>query len=187
MNDTSTRRQFLTRTGSGLLAVQVGGTLQWLTPRAARAAGTAMQVLTPAERQALEALAETLLPGAAEAGIAPFIDHHLAVPAPDCLLMLRYLDVPPPFVDFYRAGLRALDAAAGQPHGKTFAELDTATRTALVQAMGQENPQGWDGPPAPFFYYVLRADAVDVVYGTEEGFKALDVPYLAHIPPPTPW
>lgn len=187
MIDTSTRRQFLARTGSGLLAVHVGGTLQWLTPRAARAAGAPLQVLTPAERLTLEALAETLLPGAATAGIAHFVDHHLAVPAPDCLLMLRYLDVPPPFAEFYRAGLRALDDSAKARLGGTFGNLDAAARTGLVQIMGQENPPGWDGPPAPFFYYVVRADAVDVVYGTEEGFKALDVPYLAHIPPPTRW
>jgi hypothetical protein len=28
---------------------------------------------------------------------------------------------------------------------------------------------------------------VDVVYGTEAGFELLNIPYLAHIPPPGRW
>lgn len=187
MTDNASRREFLRRTGAGLLAVQVAGTLQWLTPRDARAAGAALQVLTTAEQAALEALGETLLPGAARAGLVHFVDHHLAVPAPDCLLLLRYLDVPAPYADFYRAGLAALDGAARTAHGKAFADLDPDMRNALVQEMSTRDPAGWQGPPAPFFYYVTRSDAVDVVYGTEEGFKSLDVPYLAHIPPATRW
>lgn len=187
MTDHTSRREFLRRTGSGLLAVHVAGSLQWLTPRDARAAGAALQVLNAGEQAALEALGDTLLPGAAQAGLAHFVDHHLAVPAPDCLLLLRYLDVPPPYADFYRAGLAALDAAARATHGKLFTQLDAGARSALVQVMSTENPAGWEGPPASFFYYVTRSDAVDVVYGTEEGFKSLDVPYLAHIPPATRW
>jgi hypothetical protein len=45
----------------------------------------------------------------------------------------------------------------------------------------------WHDPPPPFFYFVSRADAVDVVYGTLEGFRRLRVPYLAHIRPTEPW
>lgn len=187
MVDTTSRREFLKRSGSGLLAVQVGGAIQWFTPRAARAADAPMQLLNTAERSALEALADTLLPGATEAGVAHFVDYHLSVPAPDCLLVLRYLDVAPPFAEFYRAGLQALDAAAAQLHGKAYSDLAADTRTAMVQLMAKGNPPGWDSPPAPLFYYVTRSDAVDVVYGTEEGFAALGVPYLAHIAPASPW
>ena len=32
-----------------------------------------------------------------------------------------------------------------------------------------------------------RSDAVDVVYGTPEGFAKLGVPYMPHIMPPTSW
>ncbi len=187
MNDSASRREFLRHAGLGLLAVQVAGSLQWLTPRQARAAGAALQVLDAGERATLEALGETLLPGAAEAGLAHFVDHQLSVPAPDCLLLLRYLDVPPPYATFYRAGLVALDAASRSAHGEGFVELPDRARTALVQIMSGESPAGWEGPPAPLFYYVMRSDAVDVVYGTEEGFRSLDVPYLAHIPPATRW
>ncbi len=181
------RREFLKRSGSGLLAVQISGVLQWLTPREARAQQAPLGILTANERATLEALGDTLLPGAAEAGLAHFVDHHLSVPAPDCLLLLRYLDVPPPFAAFYQAGLAALEQAAMNLHGTRFADLTTDQRTALVGIMSKENPPGWAGPPAPFFYYVTRSDAVDVVYGTEAGFELLDIPYLAHIAPPSRW
>jgi len=181
------RREFLKRSGSGLLAVQLGGVLQWLTPRQARAEEVPLRILTASEQTTLEALGDTLLPGATEAGLAHFVDHHLSVPAPDCLLLVRYLDVPPPFAAFYRAGLSALDQVAINLHGYPFEQIAPDQRTALVQVMSRENPPRWEAPPAPFFYYVTRSDAVDVVYGTEEGFKSLDVPYLAHIRPPTRW
>ena len=47
--------------------------------------------------------------------------------------------------------------------------------------------EGWEGPPAGFFYFVLRSDAVDVVYGTKTGFEVLGVPYMAHIEPTSDW
>jgi hypothetical protein len=34
---------------------------------------------------------------------------------------------------------------------------------------------------------VLRSDAVDVVYGTVEGYDALGIPYMPHITPVTRW
>ena len=43
------------------------------------------------------------------------------------------------------------------------------------------------GPPASYMLFVLRADALDVTYGTPEGFEALDTPYMAHIMPEKPW
>ena len=37
------------------------------------------------------------------------------------------------------------------------------------------------------FYVCLRSDAVDVVYGTPEGFRKLNIPYMEHILPPEGW
>jgi hypothetical protein len=34
---------------------------------------------------------------------------------------------------------------------------------------------------------VLRSDAVDVVYGTVEGYEALGIPYQPHIAPLKRW
>lgn len=182
-----TRREFLRKGGLGLLLFQIDGVARWLTPRAARAEGLPFEVLTASEVRILEAFGETLLPGAAEAGIAHFVDRHLSVPAADSLLMIRYLDVPPPYAPFYRAGLASLEHFAQAQHGAPFAALPAHERTALVRAMSGENPEGWEGPPAPLFYFAVRADAVDVVYGTMEGFEKLGVPYMAHIEPPTRW
>jgi hypothetical protein len=35
--------------------------------------------------------------------------------------------------------------------------------------------------------FVLRADALDVTYGTPGGFENLGIPYMAHIMPEQPW
>lgn len=182
---TLTRRQALGRAGA--FAFVVGGAPVWLTPREARAQAAQFVSLDAAQIRALEAFGEVLLPGAREAGIAHFIDHHLGVPAPDCLLMLRYLDVPPPYIDFYRAGLAALDAASRAAHDAAFAELGAGDANALVSRLARESPQGWMGPPAPLFFFVVRNDAVDVVYGTPEGFEKLGIPYMQHILPPARW
>lgn len=177
------RRSFIAAATIGSFAYQVGGIERLLTPAAARAAGAALQVLTPAETLALEALGECLVPGARTAGIAHYVDANLVRPPADVLLMLRYLDVLPPYADFYRAGLAGLDAASRAATGKGFAALDEDAATALVSAMAAANPKDWSGPPAPLFYFALRGDAVDIVYGTRAGFETLSVPYLAHIEP----
>ena len=38
-----------------------------------------------------------------------------------------------------------------------------------------------------FVYGMLRNDAVDVVYGTVEGFARLGIPYMPHILPQRSW
>lgn len=173
--------------GLGLILWRGGGAEEWLSPREARARGHAPGTLAPAEIETLEAFAEVLLPGAREAGVAAFVDHHLTVPAAESLLMIRYLDVPPPYADFYRAGLAALDAYARAAAGAPFHRLAAPRAAELVGAIAQQPPPGWRGPPSPLVYFTVRADAVDVVYGTEAGFARLGVPYQPHIPPPTPW
>jgi len=171
----------------GLLAYQVAGSLVMLRPRDARAQSVPLVVLSASEQRTLEALGDTLLPGAAAEGLAHYLDHQLAAPPADSLLMLRYLDVPPPYAAFYQPCLAAVDASCQTQHDQRFDELDAAERTAFVGVMQKGNPAGWQGPPAPFFYFVLRSDAVDVVYGTQAGFEKLGVPYMAHIPPATNW
>lgn len=181
------RRAFLKSSAAGVLAFQLAGAQVLLTPREARAKEVPFQVLQPDEVATLEALGEALLPGARDAGIANFVDNQLAVDAPDCLLLIRYLDVPPPYVEIYRPALAALNGASRAAYDKTFAELTAEQASALVGEMGQKNPAGWAGPPAPLFYFAARSDAVDVVYGTEEGFKSLGIPYMAHIRPAQKW
>ncbi|HEX2138906.1 MAG TPA: gluconate 2-dehydrogenase subunit 3 family protein, partial [Woeseiaceae bacterium] len=94
----------------------------------------------------------------------------------------------PPFTTFYRNGLGALESAARTSYGNSFVSLDAGRQRELVGLMGREEPPGWKGgPPAPFFFFVLRNDALDVTYGTVAGFDELELPYRAHIAPPTRW
>ena len=184
------RRAFLTGAAAlaGLIAVRdAAGAEHHLTPADARAKAMTYRVLAPAEVATLEVLAETLVPGATIGGIAQFIDAHLAVLPADSLLMLRYLDVAPPWDGFYRSGLAALDAATQARHGSRFAALDADRRLALAREISAAPPAGWQGPPSPLFVFAVRADAVDVVYGTVAGFERLGVPYLEHILPEASW
>lgn len=171
----------------GLLAFSLGGIELLLTPREARAKDLPFRVLKPAEVASLETLGEILVPGAREAGIAHFVDQQLAADPADCLLLIRYLDVPPPYVDIYRPALAALDGASQAAYRQSFIALDRKDAVTLVRTMSEGNPGGWQGPPASLFYFAVRSDAVDVVYGTEDGFERLGIPYMAHIRPTAKW
>jgi hypothetical protein len=65
--------------------------------------------------------------------------------------------------------------------------LDAAQKNALTDLIWRGEVANWSGPPQPLFYMMVRSDAVDVVYGTKEGFDELNVPYMAHIMPPEKW
>jgi len=182
-----TRRSFLSGAGAGLLTFSVGGCKVEMTPEQARDEQVPYTILTDQEVLLLEALGDTLLPGAAAAGLAHFIDQQLAAPPNTQLLMIKYLGVDPPFLPFYRAGFAALGDYSRSRYGQAFNRIDSAQADELVATIGRENPDGWQGPPAPFFYFVLRNDAVDVVYGTGKGIEALGIPYMAHIQPPSRW
>ena len=68
-----------------------------------------------------------------------------------------------------------------------FAEVAAEKRAEFVEQIRQKVPEGWSGPPSPFFYFVSRGDAVDVTYGTVEGFERLGIPYMPHIVPIKRW
>jgi hypothetical protein len=168
----------------GFTLFAFAGAEDLLTPRQAKSADLPYITLTPKQVTTLEALGERLVPGAAENGIAHFVDQQISVPPADALLILRYLDFPPPFAAFYQAGLSALNAASQAINNRPFAALSGAQQDSLIVLVATGTPAGWSGIPAPLFYYALRSDAVDVVYGTREGFDRLNIPYLPHIDPP---
>jgi hypothetical protein len=118
-------------------------------------------------------------PSPRAAGVAWFVDAQLSGPPADSMLTLRYLDWPGPALDFYRSALAAAAPRAG--------DRSPAAIEALAAAMARGALQPWPGPPQPLVHFALRADAVDVVYGTEAGFERLGVEYLAHIAPERPW
>ena len=181
------RRAFVQGAGLGALAFVVGGAEVLLTPRQAHAEGVPLRTLSPEQAATLDALGETLVPGAKEAGITQFVDQQISGPPERALLQARILNVRPPFANFYRAALGAVDAASNKTKGKKFAELSAAEQHDFVGQMRINKIDGWQGPPSPFVFGVLRSDAVDVVYGTMEGYAALGIPYMPHIAPTQKW
>ncbi len=181
------RRAFMKGAGLGALAFTIGGAQVLLTPAEARAQGVPLRTLKPEEADTIEAVGETLVPGARENGIANFIDQQISVPAEEALLEARILNVRPPYANFYRAAIGAIDGASQARSGRRFPQLDAAAQHEFIDSMRQNKIEGWKGPGGPFVYLVLRSDAVDVVYGTMAGYKALDIPYMAHIEPAKRW
>lgn len=180
-----TRRDVVGAIGAGLVAANAAGSESLLEAADSQSQAGTPRNFSPAECRILEALGDTLLPGAAEAGIARYIDDQLSREMP--LLFLSYMDYAGPYVDFYKNGLKALDEESRKRYGQSFTALDSEKKTALIRDLSQQDPPGWQGPPAPLFYFVTRNDAVDVYYGTPQGFDRLGVPYLAMIDPPSKW
>jgi hypothetical protein len=181
------RRVFLKGAGMGVLAFTVGGASVMMTPAAARAQGVPFRLLKAGEAGTIEALGEALVPGAKQAGVAHFIDQQVSVPPGEALLEARPLNVKPPFINFYRAAIAAVDKAAEARSGRKFAALSAAEQHDFIDAMRQNKIDGWQGPAGGFVYTVLRNDALDVVYGTMEGYEQLGVPYMPHIAPDRRW
>ncbi len=182
------RRALVKGAALGALAFTVGGAEVLLTPRQARAQAVPLRTLTSEQAATLEALGETLVPGARAAGIANFLDQQLSIPAEEALLEARILNVIPPYANFYRAATAAVDRASEAANGgKRFAALDPSAQHDFVDRMRQNKLEAWQGPGQPFVYLVLRSDAVDVVYATMDGYKALGIPYMPHIAPTKRW
>jgi hypothetical protein len=182
------RRALIKGAGLSALAFSVGGAEVLLSPRQAHAQNIPFRTLTPEQVETLEALGETLVPGAKRAGISNFVDQQLSVPHGEALLEARILNLRPPYANFYRAALGAVDKATQAKNGdKKFVQLNADERHLFVDAMRQNKIDGWQGPPGPFIYLILRSDAVDVVYGTMEGYAALGIPYMPHIAPEKRW
>jgi hypothetical protein len=182
------RRAFMKGATLGALAFTVGGAEVLLTPSAARAQGVPLRTLTAEQAATLDALGETLVPGARQAGITNFVDQQISIPAEEALLEARILNVRPPYANFYRAALGAVDRASQALNGgRNFAQLSEAEQRDFVNNMRQNKVEGWQGPAGGFVYLLLRSDAVDVVYGTVDGYAGLGIPYMPHIAPTKKW
>src|ERR1700729_295751 len=185
--DAMERRVFLKGAGLGVFAFTVGGASVLMTPGEARAQGAPFRLINAKGAETIEALGETLVPGAKHAGIAHFVDQQVSVPPGEALLEARQLNVRPPFVNFYRAAIGAVDKASEARSGRRFAALSTTDQHDFVDLIRQNKIEGWQGPAGGFVYFVLRSDAVDVVYGTMDGYESLGVPYMPHIAPDKRW
>ncbi len=181
---TTSRRNFIQGSGLGLLSFTIAGSSVLMSPQQAYAKGASFHALSDDEVELIEAFGEALAPGARENGIAHFVDQQLSIDASDALLMIKYFNIRPPYIDFYRSGLTALNGYSQQLYKQPFTALDDGDASTLIESISGAMPEGWTGPPAPLFYLAVRSDAVDVVYGTVEGFARLGVPYMPHILPP---
>ncbi len=181
------RRAFMKGAAAGTLAFTVGGAEVMLTPRQAHAQNIPLRTLTAEQAATLGAMGEALVPGARQAGVVNFVDQQLSIPPDEALLQARILNVRPPYANFYRAALGAIDGASGKTKGRKFAELSPDEQRDFINLMRQNKIEGWQGPPGGFVYTVLRSDAVDVVYATMDGYAALGVPYMPHIAPTRRW
>ena len=139
------RRAFVQGAGLGTLAFVVGGAEVFLTPRQAHAERVPLRTLSAEQAATLDALGETLVPGAKEAGITQFVDQQISGPPERALLQARILNVRPPFANFYRAALGAVDAASDKNKGKKFAELSAAEQHDFVGQMRINKIEGWQG------------------------------------------
>jgi len=142
-------------------------------------------VLSEGQRDTLRVVAETLVPGAAEAGVVAFVERQLARDNP--WLFLKYRDLPIAPADFYRQALDAIDQLARRQHGAPFPTLDETARNGIIDLLIAGDPPGWDGPPANEVFTILRMDAFDAVYATPAGYQRLDVPLALHIIPEQAW
>ena len=181
------RRGFVKGATLGALAFTVGGAEILMTPNEARAKNVPFRLLDLHQGETLEALGETLVPQAREAGIAHYIDQQISVTPQESLLQARIFNFRPPFAAFYRSTVASVDEFSTKLFGKPFAQLDAKDQREFVDRMRQNKIEGWTGKPSSLTYAVLRADAVDVVYGTLEGYEALGIPYMAHISPDKRW
>ncbi|WP_226946650.1 hypothetical protein [Rhizorhabdus phycosphaerae] len=177
----ATRRAVIKATG-GLVLAAIAGSNRWMTPAQAAAAGAVPRVLSAPEAAWLGGLGEAIAPPARTAGLVPYVDHHLAVPHAESLLALRYLDVSPPYADFYRPALASLQRAYGPAPAP-----DDARWSEILGKLGGNAVAGWAGPPQGLFLFAVRLDAIDIAYGTRAGFQRLGVDYLPHIEPESDW
>ena len=153
---------------------------EWVvaTPQEAKEKQFTPSVLKSNQVITLEQLSEALVPGSTQAGIAAYIDNQLSRGS-DSLLIAKYLNVTTmQQANFYITALN---------NTITSLKNSKVTIRQLVERMFKDSVKGWEGAPASFFLFLLRADGLDVTYGTEAGADLLDIPYSPHISPANRW
>lgn len=168
------------------LGFAIGGETLYLTPQEARSKAVSLRRLNAVQAATLESLGEAIVPESAKLGLVQFIDHQLQVDPNDALLIAKYFGVAVPFLDFYAAGVKVANAIARRMAGRSISELNPGELNTFLERVSKPRAVV-DGFPIFLFYLCLRSDAVDVVYGTPDGFRDLNIPYMQHILPPEGW
>jgi hypothetical protein len=180
-------RRYLLQAGGASLAMTAAAPLALFDSREARAQGLPFKVLSPDEVTTIEALSDALVPGARDAGVSHYIDHELASPAPR--LLLRFAQLRGSMAPYYHGALAAFVASMAAQGNGAFSSLSSDAQHTVIEALRTGTIKPWEtgSVAAPIFYGMMRNDGVDVVYGSAEGFKNLDIPYMPHIMPKTTW
>jgi gluconate 2-dehydrogenase gamma chain len=174
------RRSLFKQVGAASAAVVAGTALapgiaqEHAAQRApvATAPPEALETLTAAEADTLEAIVARLIPsdengpGAAEARAAHYIDRALTGP----LRTSR---------NAYAAGLAAIDAYATSSKGATFAKLSPANQDAVLTDLEKNVATGF-APDAATFFNLVRAHTIqgtfcDPYYGGNANFVGWDL------------
>jgi hypothetical protein len=143
------RRAFMQGAAFGALAFTMGGAEVMLTPRQARAQNVPLKTLSADQAATLDAMGETLVPGAKSAGVTNFVDQQISGPPEQALLQARILNVRPPYANFYRAALAAIDGASDKANGgRKFAQLSADEQKNFVNLMRQNKLDGWQSAGA---------------------------------------
>jgi hypothetical protein len=157
-----TRRQLLEVAAGAVVATQLLAAAPAVVSAAgAEAAGVVPGFFTAAELKLVDELTEMIIPtddhspGARAAKVAAYINAWLAE-AFDKTVRTRW-----------RAGLRAIDAAAKAAHGHAFMQCTPDERLALLTkiAEGERNPQ----TPVERFFVELKQTTVNGYYSSEIG------------------
>lgn len=182
-----TRRDFLVRTGSGIIALSG---LEYASPLSALSvqgqSQDPLQILSQNEADIYNAWCDILAIGAAKMNVAQFLDKYLNRPFGESLLMLRFF-ASMKLDEFYLAGIAGIDQESKAQFSKPFLELTEPQREFIIESASTSSTIAWKDPAPAFFYFISRNDAIDVVYGTVKGFEKLKIPYLPHIRPLSPW
>ncbi len=163
------RRELLRR--AGFLGVAASVPMRALAS-AQRPARQALETLTAAEAETLEAIVTRLIPsdehgpGAAEANAAHYIDRALG----GALAASR---------EAYRSGLAAVDTYARASKGAPFARLSTQNQDAVLTDIENDVATGFT-PGAATFFNLLRAHTIqgtfcDPYYGGNSNFVGWDL------------
>jgi hypothetical protein len=178
-------RRYLLQAGGASLAMTAAVPLSLF--REARAQGLPFKVLSADEVVTIEALSDALVPGARDAGVSHYIDHELASPSPR--LLLRFAQLRGPMAPYYHGAIAAFMASMTAQGAGAFSSLSADAQHTVIEALRTGTIKPWDAGAvaAPIFYGMMRNDGVDVVYGSVDGFKNLDIPYMPHIMPKATW
>ena len=177
------RRALIKGAGLSVLAFSVGGAEVLLSPRAAHAQNIPFRTLTP-EQSALGRWRD--FGSWRQAGRISISLISSCRPHGEALLE-RAFSTCGRLMQFLSRGARRVDKTSQAKNGDKNSQLTPTERHDFVDLMRQNKIEGWQGPAGPFVYLIMRSDAVDVVYGTMEGYAALGIPYMPHIAPEKRW